>query len=201
MMPDSNVDSTNAVFKLKNAIWAFPYLAVMGMIWGYLAGASSGAIVGLAAAAAISVLIGSATTILNRTPVARVVNKLSGPGRSTISVRQQLAADLNVVRYHKLCHRFDDALIKIEEVLAKDPDFAEALLLKAQILWEGFEDCKAARECLLKIMAVEPDEKAVFHRWALNFYEELSNGHRPAAAVAEAQRLAIGHHFARTLNK
>jgi tetratricopeptide (TPR) repeat protein len=85
-----------------------------------------------------------------------------------------LSGDLNVVRYHKLCHRFDDALIKIEEILARDPDFAEALFLKAQILWEGFEDRKAARKCLLKIMAVEPDENAVFHRWALNFYEALS---------------------------
>jgi hypothetical protein len=78
------------------------------------------------------------------------------------------------VRYHKLCHRFDDALLTIEEVLAKNPDFVEALLLKAQILWEGFEDGKAARGCLLRILAVEPDEKAVFHRWALNIYNELS---------------------------
>jgi len=68
----------------------------------------------------------------------------------------------------------DFALIKIEEVLAKDPDFAEALLLKAQIMWEGFGDAHAARESLLKIIAVEPDEKAVFHRWAQNFYEKLN---------------------------
>jgi hypothetical protein len=79
------------------------------------------------------------------------------------------------VRYHKLCHRFDDALIKIEEVLAKDPDFVEALLLKAQILWEGFEDSNAASKCLLKILAAEPDKKAVFHRWALNLNQELSD--------------------------
>ena len=77
------------------------------------------------------------------------------------------------MRYHKLCHRFDDALLTIEEVLARDPDFVEALLLKAQILWEGFEDAKAARRCLFKILVVEPDETAVFHRWALNLYKEL----------------------------
>lgn len=99
-----------------------------------------------------------------------------------MGLRRQLASDLNVVRYHKLCHRFEDALIKIEEVLARDPDFVEALLLKAQILWEGFEDCEAARGCLLKILAAEPDEKAVFHRWALNFYEDMTNGERPTVA-------------------
>ena len=182
MMPGSNVDSTNAVFKLKNTIWAFPYLAVMGMIWGYLAGASSGAIAGLAAAAAISVLLGSATSIFTGTPGGGTANTRSFPAKSTMGVRKQQASDLNVVRYHKLCHRFDDALIKIEEVLAKDPDFIEALLLKAQILWEGFEDGEAAGGCLLRILAVEPDEKVVFHRWALNFYEDMTNGERPTLA-------------------
>ena len=173
MKPGSNVDSTNAVFKIINTIWAFPYLAVMGMIWGYLAGASSGAIAGLAAAAAISVLLGSATSIFTGTPRGGADNTRSFPARSTLGVRKQLATDLNVVRYQKLYHRFDDALIKIEEVLAKDPDFVEALLLKAQILWEGFEDCQAARACLLTILAVGPDEKDVFHSWALNMYKEL----------------------------
>ena len=182
MTPDKNVDSTNAVFKLKNAIWAFPYLAVMGMIWGYLAGASSGAIAGLAVAAALSVLLGSTTSIFTGTPGGGAGNTRSVPARSTMSVRKQLTSDLNVVRYHKLCHRFDDALIKIEEVLAKDTDFVEAQLLKAQILWEGFEDGKTARGCLLKILAAEPDEKAVFHRWALNFYEDMTNGERPTVA-------------------
>ena len=182
MMPGSNVDSANTVFKLKNTIWAFPYLAVMGMIWGYLAGASSGAIAGLAAAAAISVLLGWATSISTGTPGGGTDITRSVPVRNTMAVRKQLAVDLNVVRYHKLCHRFGDALIKIEEVLAKDPDFVEALLLKAQILWEGFEDGEAVRKCLLKILAAEPDEKAVFHHWALNFYEDMTNGERPTVA-------------------
>ena len=157
MTSGNHADSANAVFKLKNTIWTFPYLAVMGLIWGYLAGASSGAIIGLAAAAAISVILGSTTSIFTATPGGGAAYTRPIPARSTMSLRRQLASDLNVVRYHKLCHRFDDALIKIEEVLAKDPDFVEALLLKAQILWEGFEDCKAARKCLQKILAAEPD--------------------------------------------
>jgi tetratricopeptide (TPR) repeat protein len=175
MKPGNNVDSADAVLKLKNTIWAFPYLAVMGLIWGYLAGASSGAIVGLVAAVAISVFVGSATPAFTATPRGSAINTRSACARSTKSVQKQLTSDLNVVRYYKLCHRFDDALGKIEEVLAKEPDFVEALFLKAQILWEGYEDGKAARKCLLKILAVEPDEKAVFHRWAQNIYKELSH--------------------------
>jgi hypothetical protein len=145
----------------------------MGLIWGYLAGAFSGAIVGLAAATGISVLIGSATPIFDKKPAGSAVNTGFVATRNTMPVRKQLASDLNLVRYHKLCHRFDDALLAVEEVLAKDPDFVEALLLKAQILWEGFEDANAAGGCLLNILAVEPDENAVFHRWALNIYKEL----------------------------
>ncbi|MEJ2730857.1 MAG: tetratricopeptide repeat protein [Deltaproteobacteria bacterium] len=173
-MPDNSVDSAEAVLKLKNIIWAFPYLAVMGFIWGYLADAVSGAIVGLAAAAGISVLIGSATPIFAETPGESDAKSRFGSTGNTTPARKQLASDLNVVRYHKLCHRFEDALLTIEEVLARDPDFVEALFLKAQILWEGLGDAKAARGCLLRILAVEPDERSVFHRWALNLYKELT---------------------------
>ena len=176
MKPSGGRDSNDAVFAFRNTIWAFPYLAVMGLIWGYLADASSGAIAGLLIAAATSVWVGKATTISSATSNESGVSTFRNPGSKTASDRRQSVNDLNIVRYHKLCHQFDDALIKIDEVLAKDPDFVEALLLKARILWEGFEDAKAARQCLLKILAGAPDEKAVFHRWALNFYEELPRG-------------------------
>jgi len=146
----------------------------MGMIWGYLAAASSGAIAGLLIAAGACVLIGKATSIFCETSDESAADTLREPGSTATDVRKRSPGDLNVVRYLKLCQRFDDALIKIEEVLDKDPDFVEARLLKAQILWEGFEDAHEARECLSKILALTPDEKEVFHRWALNFYEMLS---------------------------
>ena len=174
MKPARNIISADTTLKLKNTIWALPYLAVMGLIWGYLADASSGAIVGLVAAVTISVLIGQVTAIFNGPRGASAISSGSKPTGSNTIVRKQPASDLNAVRYHKLCHQFDDALLKIEEVLDKDPDFAEALLLKAQILWEGFGDRNATGKCLQKILALEPDEKAVFHQWALNFFNELS---------------------------
>jgi tetratricopeptide (TPR) repeat protein len=175
MKPLKDVDSAASALTLRNAVWAFPYLAVMGLIWGYLAGGSSGAAAGLVVAFLVSVAIGSATSIFTGVLGGGVVNVFYGLGRRTIGIRERMAGDLNVVRYHKLCNRFDDALLKIEEVLAKDPDFPEALFLKAQILWEGFEDPQAAKACLLEIIKMEPDKEAVFHRWALNFYRELSD--------------------------
>jgi len=176
MKPLKNADSADPALILKNAIWAFPYLAVMGLIWGYLARGFFGAVVGLVVAFLVSAAIGSASFAVTGRIGEGGVNTLYGLGRTTIGIRERMAGDLNVVRYHKLWNRFEDALLEIEEVLAKDSDFPEALFLKAQILWEGFEDRQAAKECLLKIIKVEPDKKAVFRRWALNFYREISNG-------------------------
>jgi tetratricopeptide (TPR) repeat protein len=175
MKPRKDVDSAYVALTFRNILWALPYLAMLGLCLGYAAGGTLGAVAGLLAATAVSALIGSAATIFSGFVGGGAVNALYGTGRRIIGVRERLAGDLNVVRYHKLCNRFDEALIKIEEVLARDPDFTEALFLKAQLLWEGFEDREAAGECLLKIIKVEPDEKAVFRRWALNFYRELSN--------------------------
>ena len=62
---------------------------------------------------------------------------------------------------------------------AKEPDFPEALFLKAQILWEGFDDREGAKNSLMRIIKVEPDEKAVLRRWALNLYRELSEANLP----------------------
>jgi tetratricopeptide (TPR) repeat protein len=174
MKPRKDVDSADVALTVRNILWALPYLALIGLCLGYAAGGALGAVAGLLAATAVSALIGSATTIFSGFVGGGTVNALYGTGRRTIGPRERHAGDLNVVRYHKLCNRFDEALIKIEEVLAGDPDFAEALFLKAQLLWEGFEDREAARECLVKIIKAEPDEKAVFRRWALNLYREIS---------------------------
>jgi hypothetical protein len=140
-----DVNSADSALTLRNAIWAFPYLAVMGLIWGYLAGGSSGAVVGLVVAFLVSATIGSAASTITGRLGEGAGNTLFGLGRRTIGIRERMAGDLNVVRYHKLCNQFEDALLKIDAVLAKDPDFPEALFLKAQILWEGFEDRQAAK--------------------------------------------------------
>ncbi len=49
--------SAAASSTFKNFIWALPFLAVMGMIWGYLAAAGKGAAVGLFFAALADVII------------------------------------------------------------------------------------------------------------------------------------------------
>jgi hypothetical protein len=174
MRPLKDVDSANAALTLRNTLWALPYLCIMGLSLGYLAGGLLGTFIGLMAATAVSAVIGSATTAFTGILGDGAINVFYGLGRKTTGVREQLAGDLNVARHHKLCNRFDEALIKIEDVLARDPKYPEALFLKARILWEGFEDRREAKSCLLKIIKVEPDKEAPFHRWALDFYRDLT---------------------------
>jgi len=175
MKPIKDVNSANAALTFRSILWALPYLALIGLLLGYSDYGISGALVGLLAAVAVSAVIGSATSIFSGKVGGGAVNAFYGLGRRTFGLREQLAGDLNAVRHHKLFKRFDEALIRIEDVLAKDPDFPEALFLKAQILWERFEDREAAKSCLLKIFKIEPDKDALYHGWALDLYREFSN--------------------------
>jgi len=111
MKPSENIDSSLTVLTVRNALWAFPYLAVMGLIWGYLAKTSSGAIAGLVVSAVASVLIGRASAYFSETPDGGNVTPPDIRRRKSTVLRGHAAADLNVVRYHRLCHRFDFALI------------------------------------------------------------------------------------------
>ncbi len=83
-----------------------------------------------------------------------------------------MAGTLNEVRLSKREERFEEALIKLEAVLAKDPDFPEALFLKAQVLWEGFNQKAEAKSCLSNIMMLT-DKEDTYHNWAASLYREL----------------------------
>lgn len=69
--------------------------------------------------------------------------------------------------------RFEDALKIVDSILDKNPDFADALYLKAQILWDGFKNATAAKSCLNKVLQVVPRNEA-FHRLASYYYDEIN---------------------------
>jgi len=106
------------------------------------------------------------------------VNLLYGLGRTDRTFRDQLIATLNQSRFHKMSKRYDLAQTCINEVLAADPAFPEALFVKAQILWEGYQDSAAAKQCLINLMKVEPEKEAPFHRWSLALYREIAGYER-----------------------
>jgi len=151
---------------LKNFVRSAPFLGLLGLVLG----GGPGLLIGLAAGVGVALTAEVFAGAMGSGPV----NLLYGLGKNTSTLRERLACDLNIVRYHKMNQNFDLALAGIDEVLAQDADFAEALLLKAQILRQGFEDDAGAGKCLQRIIAVEPDRNSVFHRWAVNLLREMA---------------------------
>jgi tetratricopeptide (TPR) repeat protein len=94
-----------------------------------------------------------------------------------ISSREQLSADMARARYNKGKGQFEEALRIINQVLEKDPDYPDALYLKAHILFEGFENSKDALVCLAGVVKLVNDDEPI-HRWALTYYDEVRKGHR-----------------------
>ena len=94
-----------------------------------------------------------------------------GSGLNTL--RDRLAGDVEKIRILKRESRFTEALELAEAVLSRDPDHPEALLFKAQILYEGFSRYSAANACLSRILAMNPapDDKLLY--WAASLQEKI----------------------------
>ena len=106
-------------------------------------------------------------------------NKISGlfliffaKRESGYSQREQLESDIQQVRYHKMREEYNVALRKVNEILKLDPEFPDALFLKAQIVWEGFGNSDAAISNLEKIETIV-SEKSAIRRWTRTLLEEI----------------------------
>ena len=98
-------------------------------------------------------------------------NLLYGLGRETFQPHERLAGELDKIRHSKRQKDFDRALYLVNQVIDKAPDLPEALFLKAQILWEGFEN-QAAEGYLKKVLRLVKVGEPL-HRWALSYHEQV----------------------------
>ena len=87
------------------------------------------------------------------------LNLLMPGGRSIRSRREQMTADFAVIKEDKRQGRFEEALQKMDAYLEKDPDYPEALFLKAQILWEGSGNAVEARRYLSRARNMVPEKE------------------------------------------
>jgi tetratricopeptide (TPR) repeat protein len=104
-------------------------------------------------------------------------NKLTGWSSKKIPFEEQFSADLAKARFCKGKGQYKEAIDLLNEVLKEYPEFPEALLLKAQILWEGFENRGAALKNLEKTISLVQDDDPVY-RWAMNYHSELKRNHK-----------------------
>jgi hypothetical protein len=168
-----NVDSAARAHFLKSCMLPFPYLFIGGIICGYALRGTLGALLGVLVAVFLSLIVGAITVFITDTAGESASGLLYGKGRSTFSLRERLEGDLQQVRYHKMNNRFSEALELVDGALAQDPNFPDALLLKAQILWEGFKNSTGAKGCLDQVIKAVPDEDEPLHRWARHLLSEM----------------------------
>ncbi|NLA75266.1 MAG: hypothetical protein GX846_07345 [Deltaproteobacteria bacterium] len=111
----------------------------------------------------------------NRSFLFRVLAWITGRSKSKISPTEQITADLARARFSKSRGEYSEALAVVNEVLEKNPDFSEAIFLKAQVEWEGFKSIDLARKNLDKLLELVKDDEP-FRKRVSNYYMGLIKG-------------------------
>ena len=97
---------------------------------------------------------------------------LYGVTNANISIREQMEGTLKAVKVAKFNKDFPKALRIVNSILMKDPEFQNALFVKAQILHEGFNNTGGAKKYLKTIInSTEPSES--INIWASSLYKQL----------------------------
>jgi tetratricopeptide (TPR) repeat protein len=164
MKPLKNIDSVHRTLVLRTFIYIFPLLGIVGLVFF--------GIVGLILAAVLSLII-ALFIVSSAGGIGGIAGKLYGGRKPIWNIQERYSAELSRTRVQKMKGNHKEALTIIETVLAEQPDFNEALLLKAQILAEGFGDKQEAKKCLTKVFQTEPKHTQLFH-WCETLYRELT---------------------------
>ncbi len=98
---------------------------------------------------------------------------LYGGPRAKWHVHELLAGDISHIRRLGQEEDYRTALARIDAVIDQAPDFPDAWLTKAQILWNGWQAEADAKKCLQKVMKLEPDRTAARHQEAAALYREI----------------------------
>lgn len=95
--------------------------------------------------------------------------------RASWTLRETLQVDLDIAKNLKRHKEFQQAIGTVNNIILQDPEWSEALFLKAQILSEGFGNYNAAKGCLKKIIENESDQNSSVYRWASEMHRQLSS--------------------------
>lgn len=169
MKPLKDIDSIHQTLILKTLCVIFPLVSFLGWVHYGLVGILYAGII-CAIATFLSVFIAGIT--------GGTVSKLWGGKTPIWTQAERFAADFSRARYQKMNKNYNEALRIIDQVLEEQPDYNEALFLKARIMAEGFNDRYEARKLLIQGMKSEPQGTDVCG-WSRQLYKDLetsSNG-------------------------
>jgi len=164
--PLRNIDAVARSQFIKFFVWLFGPLCVVSILFF--------GIKGVVITFILSLAITPVTMLALDKFSGGTSSLIYGGGHGTWSKREQLEGDLNTVKYYKMRKEYYQAIKTVNNILNKDPEYTEAIFIKAQILSEGFKNPAAAKGNLKKIIEIKTDEDEPIHRWASNLYEELT---------------------------
>jgi len=153
----------NKINFIRAYLISISYLGFLGIVMNGMKG--------LAIAFAIAIPISGLTMVISD-KCGDLSGRLFLGRKSNRSVRERLSGDLSRARVQKMNGNYNEALEIIENILVQNPNFNDALFIKAQILLDGFKDKKGANECISRILETE-SECSSLHRWARNINFKL----------------------------
>lgn len=163
LKPMKNIDSVQRTLHIRAFCIPFPLLAIAGFIFG--------GITGLFLAAVLCSLIALFTIFVSE-ELGGIAGGLYAGRKPIWSIQERYSADFSRARVQKMNKKYDESLLIIDKVLIEQPDFNEALFLRAQILAEGFNDIYDAKKCLSRIFQTEPKHSQLF-QWSEYLYRSM----------------------------
>lgn len=160
----------------------FLVLSLLGLLYGrtFLSEYNMFLILGICLAASL-VLTAMTRFVLNKFGGAGGL--LFGGRKANWSTREQLSAKLSQARHFKGKLDFDKAILAINDALKHDPDWPEALFIKAQIVWEGFQNAHAAKQYLKKVIQATAEEDEI-NQQALQLFRTLEAYEKTKKSIA-----------------
>ncbi len=103
-------------------------------------------------------------------------SSLMGISGRKYSASEKHAGDMTQARLRKSKGDFKEALLIINEIIRQSPKYPEALLLKAQISWEGYKNRELALRNLDRALEYADKDDPV-RKWATNYYHKIKTSH------------------------
>jgi uncharacterized membrane protein len=171
--PLKDQDLKTATYFLRVAGLTIPFVCLLGLYIGYVYWGMPGAVSGVVLAAITGLVISTIVMFLMDAVSGGASSLLSGRREAVWTIREQVQGFLSQARFNKENRDYPAALSFVNKVLEKDPDFADALFLKAQILWEGFGQAHAAIQFLEKVLSLDA-ENGMVQNHALLLHNDLN---------------------------
>ncbi len=189
--PVKDKDLRTLTYFLRVAGLTVPFVCLLGLYVGYVHRGMTGAIFGVALAIIAGLVISTIVVFFMDVVSGAASSLLTGRREAVWTIREQVQGALSQARFNKENRDYEAALSFVNTVLEKDPDFAEALFLKAQILWEGFGQPHAAIQFLEKVLALE-DENKMVQNHALMLHNDLNTLENPPENMTIPKGIKVG---------